>query len=502
MAVIVRHRSVAQDRAVTVAWVGVMAIAGLSAWLAVVGGTDLAGEHYLWRAISGARGRMVGPGLVLFVAAVMVAEQRWPAVQRPLLARAHLVDASYLVFFAICMVPPLTLVTTGFAVELRRHAPWLVLARLPLVPQIAVVIAILVAQDAIMWCAHVANHRYKALWRLHALHHSQEDLNVLSTFRTHPLIHATYLPSALPALVLGSSVGSVPTAALVVYACLITLPHANLGWRLGPWAGSSSAPLTTGSTTPASLAPRAMSTSVSPLCCGTGWPAGPFSPRERHQWRRASATGPCPSSKPARAVPSQAWWPPNWPNHFAATRPRTVLVPERPPLVQRRLDLRDASALRDAAMAAARVALAWVFIYHGASTLFGAFHGAGLQRTATYFAAVAHLHPGLFFAWCNGITEFFGGIAVGLGVLARLAAFGLFVDMVVAMVTVSFHIGIVSGPAGTGYELNLALAGLAFVVALLGAGRASIDALAGKLLAKRWPAGRLEAPALEGSPAP
>ena len=32
---------------------------------------------------------------------------------------------------------------------------------------------------------------------------------------------------------LGAS-GTVPAAALIVYGCLVTLPHANLSWRLGP----------------------------------------------------------------------------------------------------------------------------------------------------------------------------------------------------------------------------------------------------------------------------
>ncbi len=152
---------------------------------------------------------------------------------------------------------------------------------------------------------------------------------------------------------------------------------------------------------------------------------------------------------------------------------------------RRALELRSAPAVRDGALAAARVALAWLFIYHGASTLFGAFHGAGIHRMAVFFSTVAHLHPGTFFAVLNGITEFFGGIAVGVGLLSRLAAVGLFFDMVIAMATVTFGNGIVSNAVGSGYELNVALAGLALVVAFLGAGRISVDAWIGGLLAKR-----------------
>jgi putative oxidoreductase len=153
-------------------------------------------------------------------------------------------------------------------------------------------------------------------------------------------------------------------------------------------------------------------------------------------------------------------------------------------IVERGLDLRSAPALKDCALAAGRVALAWIFIYHGASTLFGAFHGAGLHATAVFFAANG-LRPGMFFAVLNGITEFFGGMAVGVGLLSRLAAVGLFVDMIVAMVTVSWKNGIVSDAAGSGYELNLALAALALFIVLLGAGRASLDAWVGAQLTRR-----------------
>jgi putative oxidoreductase len=155
--------------------------------------------------------------------------------------------------------------------------------------------------------------------------------------------------------------------------------------------------------------------------------------------------------------------------------------------VRRALAVRAAPALRDGALVAARVGLAWLFVYHGASTLFGAFHGAGIHRTAEFFATVAGLRPGTFFAVLNGITEFFGGIAVGVGLLARLAAIGLFFDMVIAMVTVTFANGIVSDAAGSGYEINVALAALALVVVLLGAGRLSADAWIGTLLTRRAP---------------
>jgi len=155
---------------------------------------------------------------------------------------------------------------------------------------------------------------------------------------------------------------------------------------------------------------------------------------------------------------------------------------------------RDARSARDVALLGARIGLAWIFVYHGAGTLFGAFHGSGIHPQAVYFAHYAHLRPGTFFAVLGGIIECFGGAAVGLGIFGRLAAAGLVGDMVMAMITVTFKNGVI-GTGGTGYELNIALAALALVVAILGTGRYSLDTV---LRAIFWKEGT----AAEGTLAP
>jgi sterol desaturase/sphingolipid hydroxylase (fatty acid hydroxylase superfamily) len=215
------------------AWFAVLAVGLLTAWLGWVGTRVLLGAGDLTKAIETARGRTVGPALIVFIGVILLAERMWPAVPRPLLARAHLVDLGYLVLFAVVVLPLLTLVETGVAVEVDAHARFLILSRLPVVPEVAVIALILIGIDAMNWMAHVANHRSLGLWRLHALHHSQEDMSVLTTFRTHPLVHATYLPALFPALILGAN-GAVPAAAIIAYSCLVTLPHANLRWTFGP----------------------------------------------------------------------------------------------------------------------------------------------------------------------------------------------------------------------------------------------------------------------------
>ena len=153
-----------------------------------------------------------------------------------------------------------------------------------------------------------------------------------------------------------------------------------------------------------------------------------------------------------------------------------MTIPDRlRDIYDRSVAAKESIVTRDVALLGARVALAWIFIYHGAGTLFGAFGGTGIHRGSIFYATVAHLHPATFFTVLGGIIECFGGIAVGVGIFGRLAAAGLVGDMAVAMATVTFANGIVSNRPGAGYELNLALAALAFVVALLGTGRLSLD---------------------------
>jgi putative oxidoreductase len=151
------------------------------------------------------------------------------------------------------------------------------------------------------------------------------------------------------------------------------------------------------------------------------------------------------------------------------------------------LTTRTAALPADCALIAARAVLALIFIYHGSRRLFGWFGGAGLHQSAHYFAQTAHLRPGELFAVLSGVTEFLGGIALAVGLLARLAGAGIFVDMMMAIITVTWSNGINATGGTAGYELNLALGTLALVVAFFGAGRFSIDALLERRLLDREP---------------
>jgi sterol desaturase/sphingolipid hydroxylase (fatty acid hydroxylase superfamily) len=177
--------------------------------------------------------RLLGPVILGFVGVVLVLERIRPAVRRPLLARGHVQDLAYLGLYATGVVPLIIVVDFGFSRAVERVAPWLTVPTLPVLPRLAVLGVALLLMDGVNWLAHWANHRWTPLWRFHAVHHSQEELSILTSFRAHPLVHASFVISVIPVVMLSSNT-AIPATAITVYICLSSLPHANLRWTFGP----------------------------------------------------------------------------------------------------------------------------------------------------------------------------------------------------------------------------------------------------------------------------
>ena len=119
-----------------------------------------------------------------------------------------------------------------------------------------------------------------------------------------------------------------------------------------------------------------------------------------------------------------------------------------------------------------RVFVGIIFAAHGSQKLFGWFGGGGLAGTAQWMESIG-LTPGTLMALLSGGTEFFGGLALIVGLLARPAALGLSFTLLVAIFSVHIHNGLFM--ANNGYEFALALLGGTVAVLLEGAGKLSID---------------------------
>src|SRR5579871_7062163 len=81
-----------------------------------------------------------------------------------------------------------------------------------------------------------------------------------------------------------------------------------------------------------------------------------------------------------------------------------------------------------------RIILGVVFFAHGAQKLLGWFGGYGFTGTMGFFTHTMHIPAPL--AFLAIVAEFFGGIGIILGFLTRIAAFGIAVNMLVAIAMV------------------------------------------------------------------
>ena len=117
-------------------------------------------------------------------------------------------------------------------------------------------------------------------------------------------------------------------------------------------------------------------------------------------------------------------------------------------------------------LAALRLAVATIFIRHGAQKLF-VYGFAGVTGAFTQMGIPFPGVTGPFIA----LLEFFGGIALLIGLLTRLLALGFVFDMLVAILLVQLKRGF------SGYELEFLLLVSSVAFFLAGAGRFSVDAL-------------------------
>ena len=208
-------------------------IAAVAVALVVIGVFDRWGGASFATALTNLRVVLVGPLTLAILGVFLVVERLRPAQRRRLVARGHRQDVLYTVLNATVVAPLVVALTLSFSEVARRALPWIVLPKLGVVPRWASIAVIFVAMDWLNWLAHLANHRVRVLWRFHELHHSQEDMSVLTVFRTHPLIHVSYLIALVPGIVLVAN-GKLTSTLLVVYGATVAFAHSNTNLGFGP----------------------------------------------------------------------------------------------------------------------------------------------------------------------------------------------------------------------------------------------------------------------------
>ena len=125
-----------------------------------------------------------------------------------------------------------------------------------------------------------------------------------------------------------------------------------------------------------------------------------------------------------------------------------------------------------------RVTTGLLLVPHGAQKLFGWFGGYGIEATGQFFSSKLGLPASL--ALLAGVIEFFGGLALALGLATRVVAALVVGLMAVAVLQVHLGAGFFWTSGGFEYPLFWGIVALAF--AIRGGGRYSLDAKLGKEL--------------------
>src|SRR3979490_1034526 len=133
----------------------------------------------------------------------------------------------------------------------------------------------------------------------------------------------------------------------------------------------------------------------------------------------------------------------------------------------------------DTATVVLRLVTGVVFFAHGAQKMLGWFGGFGFSGTMGYFTGTMHIPAP--FAFLAIAAEFFGGLGLIFGVLTRIAAFGIFSNMVVAAAMVHHQFGFfmnwTGAQKGEGYEYHLLILAASVFLMIRGAGAVSVDRL-------------------------
>ncbi len=175
------------------------------------------------------------PAYWIFVLLIILAEKKWPAEKRAgTLTTGGAVDLVWLLVAPLFSLTIVALFLTGlqWVYDTVLRGASLNIVAIVGAP-IAAVLAFLLA-DLGMWFTHFIRHKVPVFWQFHMVHHSQEQMSILTDNRVHfieAMVSATivYIPLRLVGL---SDQASVALSFATVFITGFT--HANLRTNVGP----------------------------------------------------------------------------------------------------------------------------------------------------------------------------------------------------------------------------------------------------------------------------
>jgi putative oxidoreductase len=134
--------------------------------------------------------------------------------------------------------------------------------------------------------------------------------------------------------------------------------------------------------------------------------------------------------------------------------------------------------LRDLALLVARLGLGGILILHGWLRWQGP--GQGISKQIDYLSQFGTPYP-QYAAWGAIVLELVGGVFLVVGALTPVVAIAVLVEQILIIAYTNWYKGpdlvAADGTYAGGFEHNVALALLALLLAVFGAGRISVDGL-------------------------
>ena len=128
--------------------------------------------------------------------------------------------------------------------------------------------------------------------------------------------------------------------------------------------------------------------------------------------------------------------------------------------------MRYLDRMQPLALLVLRAVLGVVMIGHGSHKVYGHLH--------EFAGFIQSLGMPAWLGYVSAFTEFVGGMLLIAGLLTRIVASAVLIDLAVAIAKVHWKHGLM---ATGGYEFPLALLAIAFALIFLGAGPISLDAI-------------------------
>ncbi len=193
-----------------------------------------AGEAELYRLMF--QELLLNPWFYLVIGSVLLCERRWPArPEQGLLSAGARVDMVWVVVKLLLHASffPVYAIFLRFVYG-RYLDETLTIASLAGLPWGVRLVLGLLLGDLVFYVSHVLRHKIPLLWRFHAVHHSQRQLNFFTEYRVHPFDDVfLFALTFIPLLMLGHTV--VTATAIVWLGHWHTrICHANIRTNFGP----------------------------------------------------------------------------------------------------------------------------------------------------------------------------------------------------------------------------------------------------------------------------